>query len=62
MKKRIWCVLGIALMAMPRMTHAQTCLITNPAQPFSVSISRATNGVTLTWSAESEQKEETTKP
>ncbi|MGD1019877.1 MAG: hypothetical protein ABSA12_11240 [Verrucomicrobiia bacterium] len=30
--------------------YGQTCGITNPAQPFSIlSITRATNGVTLTW-------------
>lgn len=37
------------LLAFSGVTYGQTCGITNPAQPFSVSISRATNTVTLTW-------------
>ena len=51
MKRRTWCILGIALTTLLRAAHGQTCLITNPAQTFSIgSIVRATNSVTLTWS------------
>ena len=38
------------LIAFSGITYGQTCLITNPAQPFSVeSIVRETNSVALTW-------------
>ena len=50
MKRRYWCVLAITLKVLLGTAHGQTCGITNPAQPFSVlSITRATNSVTLTW-------------
>jgi hypothetical protein len=50
MKRRTWYVLGIVLTTLLRPAHAQTCLITNPAQAFNVeSIVRTTNSVTLTW-------------
>jgi hypothetical protein len=50
MKMRTCCVLGIALNLLLGTAHGQTCGITNAAQPFSVlSITRATNSVTLTW-------------
>jgi len=49
MKRRTWRILGLALTVLVGTAHGQTCLITNPAQPFNVSISRVTNSIVLTW-------------
>ena len=49
MTTRTWVFSLSVLVAFLQPAHGQTCLITNPAQPFSASISRVTNSVTLTW-------------
>ncbi len=50
MTRRTWVISLVWVLASSVMTYGQACGITNPAQPFSVlSVSRATNSVTLTW-------------
>lgn len=49
MKRHAWFLLWLVC-GFVGTAQSQTCLITNPAQPFSASASRTTNSVTLTWS------------
>jgi len=50
MRTRKWMVSLTAVFVLWAEARGQTCGITNPAQPFSVNISRATNTVILSWS------------